>query len=382
MTRAIVVGAGIGGLATAIALAPTDVDVVVLEQAAELSKVELGAGITLWCNAMKVLDQLGVGQQIRANGAVLNVFEQRNHRGRLLSRWPLDAMAQRLGAPVCGINRPDLHAALSAAGGEHVSTGSKVSSFEQRDGSVSVTMADGRAEAGDALVGADGLQSVVRKQLLGDAPLRHSGLTMWRANVVLPESLRPKVDFIAWWGAGAKFVVFRSGPQRTSWEGIVTSPPGGQDPPGQIKRAAHERFAGFVDPVHPIIEATDEAAIFRTDVFDRVPDKRWSEGRVTLLGDAAHPMTFAVGQGAAQALEDAVAVAGALAGAPRDLEGALRGYEQRRIPRAAHFQTMAWRLARAGALVRPPALAMRNTVFQVSAPMAWRMQVKDMTIPT
>ncbi|MGA2928125.1 MAG: FAD-dependent monooxygenase [Solirubrobacteraceae bacterium] len=381
MTRAIVVGAGIGGLATAIALAPTDVDAVVLERASDLSKVELGAGITLWCNAMQVLDQLGVGQQVRANGAVLSCFEQRSHHGRLLSRWPLDEMARRHGAPVCGINRPDLHAALAAAGGKYVTTGSPVSGFEQRNGTVSVKIADGRAESGDALIGADGLESVVRAQLLGSAPLRHSGLTMWRANVVLPAQLAPKVDFTAWWGPGAKFVVFKSGPERTSWEGIVTSPPGIQDPPGERKRAVHERFAGFVDPVHPIIEATDEESIFRTDVFDRVPDKQWGRGPVTLLGDAAHPMTFAVGQGAAQALEDALAVASALQTGTRDLDGALRGYEQQRIPRAAKFQTMAWRLARAGALQKPPALALRNTIFQMSAPMAWRNQVKDMTIP-
>jgi 2-polyprenyl-6-methoxyphenol hydroxylase-like FAD-dependent oxidoreductase len=383
VTKVVVVGAGIGGLATSIALRGTDAEVVVLERAPELSKVELGAGVTLWCNAMLILDRLGVGAEIRERGAVLGCFEQRTARGRLLSRWPLDEMARRLGAPVCGINRPDLHAALVAgAGEERVRTGCKVERFEQADGAVSVALAGGGSEAGDVLIGADGLDSTIRGQLLGEQALRHSGLTMWRANVPYDEAFAPGVDFIAWWGAGTKFVVFRSGPERLSWEGIVTSPPGGQDPPGARKRGAIERFRDFADPVLRVIDATSEEAIFRTDVFDRPPDERWGEGRVTLLGDAAHPMTFAVGQGAAQALEDALAIGRVLGEDGADPDAALRSYERPRIARAAHFQSMAWRLARAGALEARPAQALRNAAFTVTGPIGWRMQVKDMTLPT
>jgi 2-polyprenyl-6-methoxyphenol hydroxylase-like FAD-dependent oxidoreductase len=388
MTKVVVVGAGIGGLATSIALRETDAEVVVLERAPDLAKVELGAGVTLWANAMLILDRLGVGNEIRERGAVLKCFEQRNTRGRLLSRWPLDEMARRLGAPICGINRPDLHAALvRGAGGEQVRTGCKVERFEQANGTVSVALAGGGDETGDVLIGADGIDSTIRRQLLGAQAPRHSGLTMWRANVPFDESIAPPVDFIAWWGAGTKFVIFRSGPQRLSWEAIVTSPPGGQDAPGARKRAVLDRFADFTAPVHRIVQATDEEAIFRTDVFDRPPDERWGEGRVTLLGDAAHPMTFAVGQGAAQALEDALAIGRALGtGGELDrggsLEAALRAYEQPRIARAARFQTMAWRLARAGALESRPAQALRNTAFTLSSPIGWRMQVKDMALPT
>jgi 2-polyprenyl-6-methoxyphenol hydroxylase-like FAD-dependent oxidoreductase len=419
VTKVVVVGAGIGGLATSIALRGADAEVVVLERARELAKVELGAGITLWPNAMLILDRLGLGAEIRERGAVLRCFEQRTARGRLLSRWPLEKMAHRLGAPVCGINRPELHAALVASAGERVRTGCNVEGFEQRDGVVSVALsapadgsggsvgrgAGGSGDAGlgaggpdaaagpgdgagpgagescDVLIGADGIDSTIRRQLLGAQAPRHSGLTMWRANVPYDESFAPAVDFIAWWGSGTKFVVFRSGPQRLSWEGIVTSAPGGQDAPGARRRAVLDRFAGFADPVSRVIEATSEEAIFRTDVFDRPPDERWGRERVTLLGDAAHPMTFAVGQGAAQALEDALAIGRVLGDAGADLDAALRAYEQPRIARAAHFQTMAWRLARAGALESVPAQALRNAAFTLSSPIGWRMQVKDMALP-
>jgi len=378
-----VVGAGIGGLATSIALQPKDVEVVVLERASDLSRVELGTGVTLWPNAMLVLDKLGVADAVRERGAILNCFEQRTRRGRLLTRWPTDEMGKRVGAPLCGVNRADLHAALAERGGGVVRTGAQVEGFAAAaggNGRVEVGIAGGTTETGDAVIGADGLESVIRKQLLGDKPLRHSGLIMWRATMDrLDPAITPGVDFTAWWGAGAKFIVFRSGPERWTMEAAVTAPAGGQDPPDQVG-LIHERFAGFADPVHAIIDVAGGGPIFRTDVFDRPPDEKWGEGRVTLLGDAAHPMTFAVGQGAAQALEDALAVADAVS-APGDLDEALRAYERRRIPRAAKFQRMAWKLARVGALTTPPGPQIRNTFFTLTSPIAWRMQVKDMVPP-
>ena len=382
MTRAIVVGAGIGGLATSIALRPKDVEVVVLERASDLANVELGTGVTLWPNAMLVLDRLGVGGAVRDRGAILNCFEQRSAGGRRLTRWATDEMGRRVGAPLCGVNRADLHAALAEAAGDAVRTGARVEGFfADDDGGVEVRIAGGGTETGDVVIGADGLESVIRKQLLGDQPLRHSGLIMWRATMDrLDPAITPRVDFTAWWGAGAKFIVFRSGPERWTMEAAVTAPPGEQDPPDQT-RLIHERFAGFADPVHAIIDAAGAGAIFRTDVFDRPPDEKWGAGRVTLLGDAAHPMTFAVGQGAAQALEDALSVADAVS-APGDLDAALRAYERRRIPRAAKFQKMAWKLARAGALTSSPGPLIRNTFFSLTSPIAWRMQVKDMVPPS
>jgi 2-polyprenyl-6-methoxyphenol hydroxylase-like FAD-dependent oxidoreductase len=188
------------------------------------------------------------------------------------------------------------------------------------------------------------------------------------------------VDFMAFWGAGAKFVWFRSGPGQLSWEAIVAGEPGGRDPPGETKRAVLERFPGFPDQAARIVNATDEATIFRTDIYDRPPDDHWSAGRVAVLGDAAHPMTFAVGQGAAQALEDAIAIRDALASAT-DVETALREYSERRIGRAAHFQTLAYRLARAGGWQNPAAWRLRNAVFRVSNVIGWRMQFKELPLP-
>jgi 2-polyprenyl-6-methoxyphenol hydroxylase-like FAD-dependent oxidoreductase len=241
-------------------------------------------------------------------------------------------------------------------------------------------VADGREEAGDVLVGADGVWSLVRKRILSDAPPRYSGLTMWRANLDVDEAEMPLVDFTAWWGRAAKLVYFRSGPTRISWEAIVASEADGRDAPGQSRAAVLERFAGFPELGLKIVEATDPRAIFRTDVYDRPPDARWGQGRVTLLGDAAHPMTFAVGQGAAQALEDGLALTDHLTGTG-DVEQALRAYEAERIARAAHFQTLAWKLARAGAVRNPAGCLVRNTVFRIGNPIGFRMQFKETVLP-
>lgn len=377
MARVLVVGAGIGGLATAIALQPTELETVVFERASELKRLEVGAGITLWPNAIKVLDRLGVGDEVRARGSVLHSFEQRTRRGRLLSRWPLDEMGARIGAPCIGINRPDLHALLAAAGSSAVQTSSEVTGFEQLDSAVSLQLAGGRSESGDVLLGADGIDSAIRAQLHGKQPARYSGLTMWRANLELPEHAMPAVPFLAFWGHGTKFVIYRAGPGLLSWEAVVSAEAGGTDPPGERKRVVSEHFAGFCDPVLPLIEAADEAAIFRTDVCDRPPIAQWGAGRVSLLGDAAHPMTFAVGQGAAQALEDSVVIAEVLE-ATDDVDAALRSYEQRRMARSAHFQTLAWRLARIG-VPRDRLRSVRRDVFlQSTSRIGLHMQVKDM----
>ena len=240
MTKVVVVGAGIGGLATSIALRETDVEVVVLERAPELAKVELGAGVTLWPNAMLILDRLGVGDEIRERGAILKCFEQRNARGRLLSRWPMDEMARRARRSASAESTGPIFTPRScAARGGAVRTGCNVERFEQRDGDRQVDALRGRpsGESGDVLIGADGMDSMIRKQLLGDAgaaPLRVDHV----ARATCPTTRRSlrRVDFIAWWGAGAKFVIFRSGPERLSWEEHRHGPPGGQDAPGERKR--------------------------------------------------------------------------------------------------------------------------------------------------
>jgi 2-polyprenyl-6-methoxyphenol hydroxylase-like FAD-dependent oxidoreductase len=374
----LVVGGGVGGLSTAIALRQKGIDVLACERARELARVEVGAGITLWPNAMLILDRLGVGDEIRARGHQADLFQQRTWRGRLLFSWRLDELAGRLGAGMVGVSRPVLHSALVAAAGDAVRAGAECVDVADDGSEVTAELADGRRETVDVLVGADGLESRVRAKLLGDGPPRYTGLSIWRANVTLPEDAMPAPDFHAYWGPAAKFVWFRSGPTLLSWEGVIAAPPGSTDPPGESKQVAADRFAGWPDVVGEIIAATDPRAIIRTDVLDRPPVKRWGEGRVTLLGDAAHPMTFAVGQGAAQALEDAVVLARCLDDGGCSA-AVLRDYEQQRMKRSAHFQNLAWRIARIGRWSGPVGRGVRSGFLRGTQGIARKTQEKDMS---
>jgi 2-polyprenyl-6-methoxyphenol hydroxylase-like FAD-dependent oxidoreductase len=379
MGRTLLVGGGIGGLAAAIALRSTPTEPLVLERAQDLAKLEVGAGITLWPNALRVLDRLGLADEVCRRGHVIDTMEQRTLDDRPLVRWNLRDMARRVGAPMIGVGRPELHAALATAAGSLVKTNAQCTRVVQDDADVTAELAGGRAERGDILVGADGIESVVRAGLLGAEEPRHAGLAMWRASVQFAPEEMPTIPFVVYWGPAARFVVFRSGEGLLSWEAIVRVDPDGERPAAGGKEAVLERFAGYPDAVARVVQATDAAAINAAEVVDRPPSERWGQGRITLLGDAAHPMTFAVGQGAAQALEDGLALAAAVA-AHGESPTALRAYEERRMKRSAHFQTMAWRLARIGRWDGSLPCAARNFVLRLTGRFAGRMQERDVSI--
>lgn len=381
MGKIIVAGGGIGGMAAVIALRATGVETVALEKASDLARVEVGAGITLWPNAVTMLDRLGVGEEVRAAGSEFSgCIEQRTSTGRMLSRWQLKEFADALGAPAMAIRRPVLHKILATAANGSVRAGSKVTGFETPDATVQAKLADGRVESGSVLVGADGIESVVRAQLHGAQPPRFTGLVIWRGVTEFDDDALPAGALLSLWGKGTRFVAFRVAEGMMSWEATRAGDADGTDPPEGPKAELLELFAEYRDPVRPLIEATDGRAIVRDDVCDRPPIGSWGAGPVTLLGDAAHPMTFAVGQGAAQALEDAVALSEAMAGGGA-FEPALRAYERKRIRRTAHFQSLAWRLARMGLAQSRPRIAMRNAFLQGTSAIGKRLQMKDLRVP-
>jgi 2-polyprenyl-6-methoxyphenol hydroxylase-like FAD-dependent oxidoreductase len=161
------------------------------------------------------------------------------------------------------------------------------------------------------------------------------------------------------WGRGARFLFYRIGPEEVYWEGTFAAPAGGGEPVEQRRQAVLERFKGWSAPTQRIVEATEQTAITRADMYDRPPSKQWGVERVTLIGDAAHAMTNALGQGANQAIEDAVVLARCVADGADPVKG-LRDYEAERIPRTTKFASMSWSLARASRLHNPMACAIRN----------------------
>lgn len=381
MTRALVIGGGIGGLSAARALTRADLEVTVFERAPSLEQIQVGGAIHVWHNGMRGLQRLDLADRVESLGghsAEVDTAEFRNWRGKLLVAWSPRRTEQAVGAPTVGVVRPELHRVL--VGGLEpgvLELGRECTGFEQNAEGVVATFADGSRESGEILVGADGLRSTVRRGLLGDQQLRFAKYASWQALCSYDSAQTPEGLFRVIWGPGARFLFYHVSAGRIYWEGIYATEAGGSDPPGQRKRAVLEKFAGWHAPVQEIIAATEEGAIMRGDVYDRPRTKRWGEGRVTLLGDAAHPMTNAVGQGANMTIEDSVVLGSLLNGAADPL-AALRAYEQKRMRRAAATAQLAHTLSALSRWSNPAALKLRDLVLPAMMIVGKRQHRKDM----
>jgi salicylate hydroxylase len=321
--RVAIVGGGIGGLAAALALQGPGREITIYEQAEALGDV--GAGVQLSPNAVRALRALEVAEALRPHVVAPDAIELRRARDdRLLIRSPLGASIARAGAPYWHARRSDLQRVLADA----------VRARGAATLELSAEAAPGSIDA-DLLVGADGVRSAVRAHLLGaDAP-RYTGALAWRGTVplsALSAAEHPPVAAVRV-GPGRHFVSYRVGGEAVNFVGVVSRPdPAGEDWEQAGDHAALARdFAGWPAPVQALIAACE--APRRWALLDRDPAPRWTDGRIVLLGDAAHPVPPHLAQGAALALEDAVVLGRALALAP--ISEALRSYEAARRPRCA-----------------------------------------------
>jgi 2-polyprenyl-6-methoxyphenol hydroxylase-like FAD-dependent oxidoreductase len=323
--KALVVGGGIGGLAAGIALRRLGIEATVLERAAELEAV--GAGLGLAANAVEALERLGVADQVRARGERAETLVARKPSGRSIIELPL------AGREMFGVHRADLQEVLAAALGDGLRLGAVCTGFHDDRERVTVTLANGEQLQGDVLVGADGLRSTTRAWLLQDGPPTYAGYTGWRAVAELDERLLGGL-MSETWGRGVRFGLIPIGAGRVYWF-VSESRPEPEAPvvPGDKDRLAR-LVSGWHDPIQAAIASTPGEAISGTGIYARAPARTWGRGRVTLLGDAAHPMTPDLSQGAAQALEDAVVLAASLRDVDDPVAG-LRAYEEARRRRTA-----------------------------------------------
>ena len=355
-----IIGGGIGGLAAASALQRQGIGVTVFERNPELR--ELGAGLTLWANGVQVLRQLGLADALTAVSVPLTHFECWSWRGKRLGCMRLDTIERLVGAPNIGIHRADLLRLLAGeVSGGSVHVNAHCVGFSPEPGHVISHFADGQQHQADLLVGADGLHSVIREQLLGKQPPRYSGYTCWRGVAIFEDQhVSPGVSSETW-GRGRRFGMLPIGNGRVFWYATHNCPAGGQDQEGERKARLSQLFGGWREPIEQLIEATDEGAILRTDILDRRPVRHWGSGRVTLLGDAAHPPTPNLGQGACQALEDALILARCL-GSARESVVALRAYEACRMKRSAAIIEQSYLFGRIGQWENPLLCSLRDAL--------------------
>ncbi|MDT0345901.1 FAD-dependent oxidoreductase [Streptomyces litchfieldiae] len=376
---AVVVGGGIGGLATALALTRRGWEVEVLERADEFT--EIGAGLSLWPNALRALAALGLDERVRALGAVERGGGLRSRRGRWLSRSDNAELERRFGWPLLVVHRADLVRELANALPRQVLRPGSAVRGVTADGEALVVEHTRGTSRADLVVGADGLRSTVRRQWWPEAAApRYAGHTGWR--MVTEPLAEPPLEGAAFWGRGERFGFTALPGGRVYCFATATTPSGGAAPGGE-RAAVLDRFGSWPDPVPRLLAAVPENAVLRHDIYDLPPLPGYTRGRVALLGDAAHAMTPALGQGACQALEDAVTLAVCLA-ATSDMGAALADYDRRRRPRTQAVVRRSARLAAVGQWAWPPAALLRDIAARATpVPLSLRAMapVLDWTPP-
>lgn len=347
MKKGIIIGAGIGGITTGIALQKKGFEVTIFEHAAELG--EVGAGIWVAPNGLKVFEKLGFADEVIQAGRELDLIGVMDTNGKIFSKIISSEIKARHRFSTIAIHRAVLHNILvKHFGKENIITNKHFERFSQEGNKIQAFFSDQSMEESEFLIAADGIKSNARKQFLPSVQLRYSGQTCWRfiANYKLPESESAKMYEI--WGNARGLRAAYSQINDDQVYCYITDfrPSGGSDNREHLKTYLLSLCAPFNKIVKEIIHAADQNKIIRNDLFDFSPIGKWTEGKIALLGDAAHATTPNLGQGACQAIEDAWFIGEAMA-KNEIIEDAFLQYQRQRINKAKYITDTSYQIAMA-----------------------------------
>ncbi|WP_242920942.1 FAD-dependent monooxygenase [Pontibacter liquoris] len=361
--KAIIIGGGIGGLCAAIALQQQQITTTVYEVAPELKPV--GAGVGLAANAIQGLQRLGVAEEVVARGKQLTSLVMFDAAGKVISNMDTQPLSSKYGINNFVIHRADLHAVLH----QHLQPGTLVLNkrcqrIDQQNGQVTVTFTDGTQATADLLIAADGINSVVRRQLVPQSKPRYAGYTCWRAVIQNPGvALNEMISAETWAPQGRVGMAPLPG-NRIYWYACINAPEANERMRQLTPAQLAQHFTGVHPPVPTVLAAARPEQLIWGDIYDLKPLRKFAYGRVLLLGDAAHATTPNMGQGACQAIEDAV-VLGQCLGQETRIDKALVRYERRRLARTAKVIRLSRMLGAVSQWQNPLLAGARDALFRL-----------------
>lgn len=356
--RILILGGGIGGMSAALALQKQHLDVSVFEAANSFKP--LGAGIGIGSNAMEALIAMGVGAEVFAKGTVLATQLFKNTQGKVLNSIDFSQFKKLYGQENITIHRGELHETLYAALQPNtVQFAKRCSHFTNRDGIITLYFTDGTSTMGDILLAADGIHSVVRQQYLPSATPRYAGYTCWRG-LTTNEGSIAEATSCEIWSPQARFGYAPMADGNIYWFACVKTTANNIFYEHLTRQQIAYIFKDFPPQIAKIIARTAPQEILHHDIYDIKPLKQFVfEDNIALLGDAAHATTPNMGQGAGQAIEDAITLANAFMSSAQPL----KVYEQKRLKHTNKVTTLSRQIGWASQWSNPFAVAFRNTVF-------------------
>lgn len=383
--KVIIIGGGIGGLSCARACLDAGFEVEIYEKRSLEQMLSGPGGIQIQKNAMRVYDLLGKGvitnQLYDKGGKILKGGFFNQDFVPLYINAPKFAREDDLGV---GILRPQLQKILyQALPAGIVKNQANFTEFKETTTGIEVSFDNGQIATGDVLIGADGLYSKVRAKIQNQEKLEdpiYSGMTCWRGSFSAEQlPLDPQYSWAEAWGCGTRFGYFDVGDGRFAFYGFQNSALGGKDDDmGGSKQALRSLFSDYAQPIPAIIESLDETKIYRDDIMDRLPlDGQWGQGRVTLIGDAAHPVQPNIGQGGCMAIEDGYELVKYLTKSPNQkVSASLRQFEQNRSQRVQKVFSTSRQIGKLGQTDTVFGCKLRNLVYRMTPTWLGDLQFK------
>jgi len=373
-----IIGAGIGGLTTAISLRKfrPDIQLEIFESSLELKAA--GAGLALGANAVMAFEQLGVKDEVLAVSNVLEMFQILDATGRVITKSDNLAINRNLQTiSNFAVHRADLQTVLLAQIPQiPVHLNKKVWDFRQEGGGVQIRFADGSQHQTDFVIATDGIHSIFRQMLLPQSKIRFAGYTCWRGVTDMQPADFQANKATETWAAGKRFGIVPLPNGRIYWFACLNADKQkGERFAAFGKRELQQIFGDLHAPIAEIISMTDAERIIWNDIIDFPPIKRFAFDRVLLLGDAAHATTPNMGQGACQAIEGAVILGKTLAKISEPAE-AFQAFERKRLKRTALIVNRSWTLGKLAQMDNPLAIGLRNFVFRMMPDSMNERQVK------